>query len=157
MKRADLKVGMYIKHLYDQDPYKVAWIGDTLFAVENKDRSYSFGYNHLLFFTSFKKENYMEKNYLVISNAKGEKQLYDVEVVKNKTVDVKYSKLDSSWNCPGESAVHLEDTGNGYRIHLNKVEIDLDYMEAEHLLIALRTANFQETIKTTYKIIEVKK
>jgi hypothetical protein len=60
-----------------------------------------------------------------------------------------YSLKDRGWTeqCRGKLAAKLEDTGNYYAITVSKKRIDLDYAEAEYVLLLLQEAGNKSRFK----------
>ena len=79
----------------------------------------------------------MTDEYLLISTYDTEKTLYDIKIdvhnTDDKTIQVFYSELDSSWTekCRGKLASKLKLHGNGIKIQFpgSKKPIELDFSQ----------------------------
>jgi hypothetical protein len=101
----------------------------------------------------------MKRRFMVLTTfARAIESIFDV-IYKHDNVSIlQYSAADPAWNSPKKQVAHLVNTGNGYEFHTDGRIVELDFSEAQHLLILLKTDNFtfEKDSRQDYKIVEVK-
>lgn len=95
------------------------------------------------------------KNYLAIFRNGEDHSMYDMAMNRHY-IELRYSQLQETWACRGKSAAKLINTGDGLKIDLEGHVIELDYCQAQLLMLMLRMDDERDSYPTSIEVLRRK-